>query len=255
MGEVVDWRSSSGATPRRPSCTTTRRPPAPDRVATPPGGRRLQRLGCADPRVVAEDTAAAAAVHQAGRRRVRPAPRSRGYRTATVLALRSGTCPLEKDDTSDWQAYSTTATGLRLRCTGLTTWEGAAHGHPQAHRPASHALEHRPWRFAQRRCGTFFAGRRRVPQPARGAGSGPCDLAEYDDGRPLDSATQVPPAPGRARGAGLRCRPPPSRPPPTLARSPVRNLRTLTWRTTTPQRNVSSRVSGSCCHRSTRRRS
>ena len=68
--------------------------------------------------------------------------------------------------------------------------------------------------------------------------------AEYDDGRPLDSATQVPPSSLDALAAQAFPVPPTTKPAilTTLARSLVRNLRTPDpAHHEVPQRNVSSR--------------
>jgi galactofuranosylgalactofuranosylrhamnosyl-N-acetylglucosaminyl-diphospho-decaprenol beta-1,5/1,6-galactofuranosyltransferase len=68
--------------------------------------------------------------------------------------------------------------------------------------------------------------------------------AEYDDGRPLDSATEVPPSSLDALAAQSISPPPTTKPAilKTLARSVVRNLRTPDpAHRDVPQRNVSSR--------------
>ena len=91
----------------RPPPRPRRPPAAPDAMAAPAGGRRLQRLvDVPDPaRRRRGARAAAAAVHQVGRRRVRAARPRAGYCTATVPGIAIWHMSFEKDDTSDWQAY------------------------------------------------------------------------------------------------------------------------------------------------------
>ena len=173
--------------------------------------------------------------------------RSRGYRTATVPGIAIWHMSfLEKDDTSDWQAYF----HYRNRLVAA-----AMHGpdDPKAlltdilKRTVRHlmlmeysavALQHMALR-------DFLAGPETLfPSLPVVLGQVRATRAEYDDGRPLDSATQVPPSSLDAFAAQAFPVPPTTKPAiiTTLARSLVRNLRTPDpAHHEVPQRNVSSR--------------
>jgi galactofuranosylgalactofuranosylrhamnosyl-N-acetylglucosaminyl-diphospho-decaprenol beta-1,5/1,6-galactofuranosyltransferase len=173
--------------------------------------------------------------------------RGRGYRTATVPGIAIWHMSfLEKDDTSDWQAYF----HYRNRLVAA-----ALHGpdDPKAlltdilKRTVRHlmlmeysavALQHKALR-------DFLAGPEALfPSLPVVLGEVRATRAEFDDGRPLDSATQVPPSSLDALAAQAFPVPPTSKPAilKTLARSVVRNLRTPDpAHHDVPQRNVSSR--------------
>ena len=173
--------------------------------------------------------------------------RARGYRTATVPGIAIWHMSfLEKDDTSDWQAYF----HYRNRLVAA-----ALHGpdDPKAllidilKRTVRHlmlmeysavALQHMALR-------DFLAGPEALfPTLATVLGQVRATRAEYDDGRPLDSATQVPPSSLDALASQAFPVPPTTKPAilATLARSVVRNLRTPNpAHREVPQRNVSSR--------------
>ena len=173
--------------------------------------------------------------------------RGRGYRTATVPGIAIWHMSfLEKDDTSDWQAYF----HYRNRLVAA-----ALHGpdDPKAlltdilKRTVRHlmlmeysavALQHKALR-------DFLAGPDVLfPNLATVLAQVRATRGEYDDGRPLDSATQVPPSSLDAMAAQAFPTPPTSKPAilTTLARSVVRNLRAPDpAHREVPQRNVSSR--------------
>ena len=173
--------------------------------------------------------------------------RGRGYRTATVPGIAIWHMSfLEKDDTSDWQAYF----HYRNRLVAA-----ALHGpdDPKAlltdilKRTVRHlmlmeysavALQHKALR-------DFLAGPEALfPSLPVVLGQVRATRAEYDDGRPLDSATEVPPSSLDALAAQAFPVPPTSKPAilKTLARSIVRNLKSADpAHHDVPQRNVSSR--------------
>ena len=173
--------------------------------------------------------------------------RSRGYRTATVPGIAIWHMSfLEKDDTSDWQAYF----HYRNRLVAA-----AIHGpdDPKAlltdilKRTVRHlmlmeysavALQHMALR-------DFLGGPETLfPSLPVVLGQVRATRAEYDDGRPLNSATEVPPSSLDALAAQAFPVPPTSKPAilKTLARSVVRNLRNPDpAHHDVPQRNVSSR--------------
>ena len=173
--------------------------------------------------------------------------RARGYRTATVPGIAIWHMSfLEKDDTSDWQAYF----HYRNRLVAA-----AMHGpdDPKAlltdilKRTVRHlmlmeysavALQHMALR-------DFLGGPETLfPSLPVVLGQVRATRAEYDDGRPLDSATQVPPSSLDALAAQAFPVPPTTKPAilKTLARSVVRNLRNADpAHHDVPQRNVSSR--------------
>jgi galactofuranosylgalactofuranosylrhamnosyl-N-acetylglucosaminyl-diphospho-decaprenol beta-1,5/1,6-galactofuranosyltransferase len=173
--------------------------------------------------------------------------RARGYRTATVPGIAIWHMSfLEKDDTSDWQAYF----HYRNRLVAA-----AMHGpdDPKAlltdilKRTVRHlmlmeysavALQHKALRDFLGGPETLFPSLPVVLGQVRST------RAEYDDGRPLDSATQVPPSSLDALAAQAFPVPPTTKPATlkTLARSVVRNLKTPDpSHHDVPQRNVSSR--------------
>lgn len=173
--------------------------------------------------------------------------RARGYRTATVPGIAIWHMSfLEKDDTSDWQAYF----HYRNRLVAA-----ALHGpdDPKAlltdilKRTVRHlmlmeysavALQHMALR-------DFLGGPETLfPSLPVVLGQVRATRAEYDDGRPLDSATQVPPSSQDPLAAQAFPVPPTSKPAilTTLARSLVRNLKSPDpAHHDVPQRNVSSR--------------
>jgi galactofuranosylgalactofuranosylrhamnosyl-N-acetylglucosaminyl-diphospho-decaprenol beta-1,5/1,6-galactofuranosyltransferase len=173
--------------------------------------------------------------------------RARGYRTATVPGIAIWHMSfLEKDDTSDWQAYF----HYRNRLVAA-----ALHGPDDAKalvtdvlkRTVRHlmlmeysavALQHMALRDFLEGPETLFPSLPTVLGQVRAT------RAEYDDGRPLDSATEVPPSSLDALAAQSISPPPTTKPAilKTLARSVVRNLRTPDpAHREVPQRNVSSR--------------
>ena len=173
--------------------------------------------------------------------------RARGYRTATVPGIAIWHMSfLEKDDTSDWQAYF----HYRNRIVAA-----ALHG-PDDPRPmlvdvlkrtvrhlmlmeySAVALQHKALRDVLAGPEALFPSLPTVLGEVRAT------RAEYDDGRPLQSATDVPPSSLDPMAAQAFPTPPTSRPAiaTTLARSVVRNLRTPDpAHREVPQRNVSSR--------------
>ncbi|HXV92740.1 MAG TPA: glycosyltransferase [Pseudonocardia sp.] len=171
--------------------------------------------------------------------------RSRGYRTATVPGIAIWHMSfIEKDDSSDWQAYF----HYRNRLVAA-----AMHGpdDPRAmvrdmiKRTLRHLLlmEYSAVALQIKALRDFLAGPELLfPKLPTVLGEIRAERAEYDDGRPLDSATQVPLSELDALAAQL------VPPPPTgkiaiakgLARSVLHNLRAPdpTHRER-PQRNVS----------------
>jgi galactofuranosylgalactofuranosylrhamnosyl-N-acetylglucosaminyl-diphospho-decaprenol beta-1,5/1,6-galactofuranosyltransferase len=173
--------------------------------------------------------------------------RASGYRTATVPGIAIWHMSfLEKDDTSDWQAYF----HYRNRLVAA-----ALHG-PDAPRGivvdmlkrtvrhlmlmeySAVALQHLALRH-------FLAGPEALfPSLPTILGEVRATRAQYDDGRPLDSATQVPPGSLDAFAAQSFPEPPTSKPAilATLARSVARSLRRPDpAHQEVPQRNVPSR--------------
>ena len=211
MGEVVDrhkflWRNAPQTEPHH---DLAERPLRQTALAAPARGRRLQRLvDVPDPAGGRRGRrAAAAAVHQVGRRRVRPA--------GPVARLPHGDGAGHRD-----LAHVVPREGRHQRLAGLLPLpqparrgrdarpgrpEGAAHRHPQAHRAAPHAhgvlgrgaAAHGAARLPRR-------ARRRCSQPARGAGAGPRDARGVRRRAPAGLGDAGPAEqPGRARGAGL----------------------------------------------------
>ena len=201
MGEVVDrhkflWRNAPQTEPHHDLAERTLR-------TTPWLHRRVDVdynawWMCLIPRVVAEDLGLPLPLFikwddaEYGLR-----ARGRGYRTATVPGIAIWHMSfLEKDDTSDWQAYF----HYRNRLVAA-----AMHGpdDPKAlltdilKRTVRHlmlmeysavALQHMALR-------DFLAGPEALfPSLPTVLGKVRATRAEYDDGRPLDSATQVPPS-------------------------------------------------------------
>jgi galactofuranosylgalactofuranosylrhamnosyl-N-acetylglucosaminyl-diphospho-decaprenol beta-1,5/1,6-galactofuranosyltransferase len=251
MGEVVDrhkflWRNAPQTEPHHDLAERTLR-------TTPWLHRRCDVdynawWMCLIPRVVAEDLGLPLPLFikwddaEYGLR-----ARARGYRTATVPGIAIWHMSfLEKDDTSDWQAYF----HYRNRLVAA-----ALHGpdDPKAlltdilKRTVRHlmlmeysavALQHKALR-------DFLAGPEALfPNLATVLAQVRATRAEYDDGRPLDSATQVPPSSLDALAAQAFPTPPTRKSAilTTLARSVVRNLRAPDpAHRDVPQRNVSSR--------------
>ncbi len=267
MGEVVDrhkflWRNAPQTEPHH---DLAERPLRQTAVAAPAGGRRLQRLvDVPDPAGRRRGhRAAAAAVHQVGRRRVRPAgPVARlpdgdgaGHRDLAHVVPREG----RHQRLAGLLPLPQPARGGRDARPGRP--EGPAHRHPQAHRPAPHAhgvLGRGA--AAQWRCATSSPGPRRCSRacpwcwarsarPARSTTTG----ARWTRRRRSRRAAWT-----RSRRRPSRCRPPPSRPssrPWPAASSATcapRTRRITRCRSATCRRG---RPSGSCCPRSTRRRS
>ena len=268
MGEVVDrntflWRNA----PRhRAAPRPGRAAPAPDAVAAPAHRRRLQRL------VDVPDPAG-----RSPRTSGMPLPlfikwddaeyglraRARGYRTATVPGIAIWHMSfLEKDDTSDWQAYF----HYRNRFVAA-----ALHGPGQPQRAAArHAQAHAAAPDAHGVLGGGAAGDGDARLPRRPGALFPklptvlgeirAKRAEYDDGRPLDSATQVPLSELDALAAQVFPEPPTGKVAIVkgLAGGVLHNLRSA--RPGAPggaaaQRAVAATPSGSCCPGSTRPRS
>jgi galactofuranosylgalactofuranosylrhamnosyl-N-acetylglucosaminyl-diphospho-decaprenol beta-1,5/1,6-galactofuranosyltransferase len=153
---------------------------------------------------------------------------------------------LEKDDTSDWQAYF----HYRNRLVAA-----ALHGpdDPKAlltdilKRTVRHLMlmEYSAVALQHKALCDFLAGPEALfPSLPVVLGQVRATRAEYDDGRPLDSATEVPPSSLDALAAQAFPVPPTTKPAilKTLARSVVRNLRNADpAHHDVPQRNVSSR--------------
>ena len=173
--------------------------------------------------------------------------RGRGYRTATVPGIAIWHMSfLEKDDTSDWQAYF----HYRNRFVAA-----ALHGpdNPKAllidtlKRTLRHLMlmEYSAVALQEMALRDFLAGPEALfPKLPVVLGEIRATRAEYDDGRPLDSATEVPPSDLDALAAQVFPEPPTSKVAivKTLARSVVRNLRTPDpAHQDVPQRNVPSR--------------
>ncbi|HEX8519608.1 MAG TPA: glycosyltransferase [Pseudonocardia sp.] len=251
MGEVVDrhkflWRNAPQTEPHHDLAERTLR-------TTPWLHRRVDVdynawWMCLIPRAVAEDVGLPLPLFikwddaEYGLRAL-----SRGYRTATVPGIAIWHMSfLEKDDTSDWQAYF----HYRNRLIAA-----ALHG-PDDPRPmltdifkrtlrhlmlmeySAVALQHMALR-------DFLAGPETLfPNLAVVLGQVRATRACYDDGRPLDSATEVPPSSLDALAAQAPATPPTSKPAilSTLARTVLRNLRRPDpAHRDVPQRNVSSR--------------
>jgi galactofuranosylgalactofuranosylrhamnosyl-N-acetylglucosaminyl-diphospho-decaprenol beta-1,5/1,6-galactofuranosyltransferase len=173
--------------------------------------------------------------------------RARGYRTATVPGIAIWHMSfLEKDDTSDWQAYFHYRNRLIAAALHgpddpkalLTDILKRTVRHLMLMEYSAVALQHMALR-------DFLAGPETLfPNLATVLGQVRATRAEYDDGRPLDSATQVPPSSLDALASQAFPVPPTTKPAilGTLARSLVRSLRTPDpAHRDVPQRNVSSR--------------
>jgi galactofuranosylgalactofuranosylrhamnosyl-N-acetylglucosaminyl-diphospho-decaprenol beta-1,5/1,6-galactofuranosyltransferase len=173
--------------------------------------------------------------------------RSRGYRTATVPGIAIWHMSfLEKDDTSDWQAYF----HYRNRYVAA-----ALHGpdNPRAllvdtfKRTLRHLLlmEYSAVALQEMALRDFLAGPEALfPSLPVVLGEIRAKRAEYDDGRPLDSATQVPLSDLDALAAQAFPEPPTKKVAIAkgLARSVLHNLRSPNpAHHEVPQRNVPSR--------------
>jgi galactofuranosylgalactofuranosylrhamnosyl-N-acetylglucosaminyl-diphospho-decaprenol beta-1,5/1,6-galactofuranosyltransferase len=173
--------------------------------------------------------------------------RGRGYRTATVPGIAIWHMSfMEKDDTSDWQAYF----HYRNRFVAA-----ALHGpdNPRAmlldtlKRTLRHLLlmEYSAVALQEKALRDFLAGPQALfANLATVLGEIRATRAEYDDGRPLDSATQVPLSDLDALAAQMFPDPPTGKLSviKTMARSVVRNLRAPDPHfQVVPQRNVPSR--------------
>ncbi|HWH30037.1 MAG TPA: glycosyltransferase, partial [Mycobacteriales bacterium] len=156
--------------------------------------------------------------------------RSRGYRTATVPGIGIWHMSfLEKDDTSDWQAYfhyrnRYVAAALHgpdnPRALLIDTFKRSLR-HLMLMEYSAMALQHMALR-------DFLDGPERLFETLPTVlGEIRATRAEYDDGRPLDSATQVPPSELDALAAQMFAGPPTSKPAIVkgLLRSVVHNLR------------------------------
>lgn len=251
MGEVVDrnkflWRNAPGTEPHHDLAEKTLR-------QTPWLHRRTDVdynawWMCLIPRVVAEDLGLPLPLFikwddaEYGLR-----ARSKGYRTATVPGIAIWHMSfLEKDDTSDWQAY------FHYRNRYVTA---ALHGpdNPRAmlvdtvKRSLRHLMlmEYSAMALQEMALRDFLAG------PERLFATLPVVLGEiratragYDDGRPLDSATQVPLSELDALAAQAFPEPPTSKPAIAkgLVQSVLHNLRAPNpAHAVVPQRNVPSR--------------
>ena len=251
MGEVVDrnkflWRNAPGTEPHHDLAEKTLR-------QTPWLHRRTDVdynawWMCLIPRVVAEDLGLPLPLFikwddaEYGLR-----ARSKGYRTATVPGIAIWHMSfLEKDDTSDWQAYF----HYRNRYVAA-----ALHGpdNPRAmlvdtvKRSLRHLMlmEYSAMALQEMALRDFLAG------PDRLFATLPVVLGEiratrarYDDGRPLDSATQVPLSELDALAAQAFPEPPTSKPAIAkgLVQSVLHNLRAPNpAHAVVPQRNVPSR--------------
>lgn len=251
MGEVVDrstflWRNAPGTEPHHDLAAKSLK-------HTPWLHRRVDVdynawWMCLIPRVVAENLGLPLPLFikwddaEYGLR-----ARGRGYRTATVPGIAIWHMSfLEKDDTSDWQAYF----HYRNRFVAA-----ALHGpdnptallRDTAKRTLRHLmlLEYSAVALQEMALRDFLAGPEALFATLPTAlGDIRAKRAEYDDGRPLDSATQVPLSNLDALAAQI-FPPPPTRPIPIakgLARSIVHNLRRPDpAHRTVPQRNVPSR--------------
>jgi galactofuranosylgalactofuranosylrhamnosyl-N-acetylglucosaminyl-diphospho-decaprenol beta-1,5/1,6-galactofuranosyltransferase len=251
MGEVIDrhrflWRNAPQTEPHHDFAERTLR-------GTPWLHRRVDVdynawWMCLIPRAVAEDVGLPLPLFikwddaEYGVR-----ARSRGYRTATVPGVAIWHMSfLEKDDTSDWQAYF----HYRNRFVAAVL-----HGpdNPRAllldtaKRTLRHLMlmEYSAVALQEMALRDFLAG------PERLFATLPTVLgevralrAQYDDGRPLDSATEVPLSELDLMAAQAFPQPPATRPAiaATLLRGVLRNLRAPDpAHGAVPQRNVSSR--------------
>jgi galactofuranosylgalactofuranosylrhamnosyl-N-acetylglucosaminyl-diphospho-decaprenol beta-1,5/1,6-galactofuranosyltransferase len=251
MGEVVDrnaflWRNAPGTEPHHDLAESTLR-------QTPWLHRRTDVdynawWMCLIPRRVAEDVGMPLPLFikwddaEYGLR-----ARSRGYRTATVPGIAIWHMSfLEKDDTSDWQAYF----HYRNRYVAA-----ALHGpdNPRAllvdtvKRSLRHLMlmEYSAMALQEMALRDFLAGPEALfPTLPTVLGRIRAKRAEYDDGRPLDSATQVPLSELDALAAQAFPEPPTTKATIVkgLARSVLHNLRTPDpAHARVPQRNVPSR--------------
>ncbi|NMI01550.1 glycosyltransferase [Pseudonocardia acidicola] len=173
--------------------------------------------------------------------------RSRGYRTATVPGIAIWHMSfIEKDDTSDWQAYF----HYRNRLVAA-----ALHGpdSPRAllkdtfKRTLRHLMlmEYSAVALQEMALRDFLAGPEALfPKLPTVLGEIRAKRAEYDDGRPLDSATQVPLSELDALASQVFPEPPVGKVKIGLglARGVLRNLKTPdSTHQAVPQRNVPSR--------------
>ena len=251
MGEVVDrnaflWRNAPGTEPHHDLAEGTLR-------QTPWLHRRTDVdynawWMCLIPRRVAEDVGMPLPLFikwddaEYGLR-----ARSRGYRTATVPGIAIWHMSfLEKDDTSDWQAYF----HYRNRYVAA-----ALHGpdNPRAllvdtvKRSLRHLMlmEYSAMALQEMALRDFLAGPDKLFENLPTIlGDIRATRAQYDDGRPLDSATQVPLSELDALAAQLFPSPPTGKVAIAkgLARSVVHNLRAPDPAFhVVPQRNVPSR--------------
>ncbi|MDN5747518.1 MAG: glycosyltransferase, partial [Pseudonocardia sp.] len=251
MGEVVDrntflWRNAPGTEPHHDLAERTLR-------QTPWLHRRTDVdynawWMCLIPRAVAEDLGLPLPLFikwddaEYGLR-----ARSKGYRTATVPGIAIWHMSfLEKDDTSDWQAYF----HYRNRFVAA-----ALHGpeSPRAllldtvKRSLRHLMlmEYSAMALQEMALRDFLAGPSALfPKLPVVLGEIRATRAEYDDGRPLDSATQVPPSELDALAAQVFPGPPTRKLAIAkgLARSVLHNLRPADpAHQVVPQRNVPSR--------------
>ncbi|WP_219416613.1 glycosyltransferase [Pseudonocardia nigra] len=251
MGEVVDrnaflWRNAPGTEPHHDLADRSLR-------QTPWLHRRTDVdynawWMCLIPRSVAEDLGLPLPLFikwddaEYGLR-----ARAKGYRTATVPGIAIWHMSfLEKDDTSDWQAYF----HYRNRFVAA-----ALHGpdNPRAllldtlKRTLRHLLlmEYSAVALQEMALRDFLAGPERLfPTLPTVLGDIRAKRAEYDDGRPLDSATQVPLSDLDALAAQVFPEPPIGKVAIAkgLARSVVHNLRAPDpAHQVVPQRNVPSR--------------
>jgi galactofuranosylgalactofuranosylrhamnosyl-N-acetylglucosaminyl-diphospho-decaprenol beta-1,5/1,6-galactofuranosyltransferase len=173
--------------------------------------------------------------------------RARGYPTATVPGIAIWHMSfLEKDDTSDWQAYfhyrnrmvAAALHGPDDPRAMLTDIGKRTLRHLMLMEYSAVALQHAALRDVLAGPEALF------PTLATVLGTVRATRAEYDDGRPLDSATQV--APSSLDPLAQQAPPTPPagklRIATTLARTVVRNLRPADpAHHDVPQRNVSSR--------------
>lgn len=251
MGEVVDhttflWRNAPGTVPHHDLAAKSLK-------HTPWLHRRVDVdynawWMCLIPRVVAENLGLPLPLFikwddaEYGLR-----ARGRGYRTATVPGIAIWHMSfLEKDDTSDWQAYF----HYRNRLVAA-----ALHGpdnptamlRDTAKRTLRHLmlLEYSAVALQEMALRDFLAGPEVLfPTLPTALGDIRAKRAEFDDGRPLDSATQVPLSNLNALAAQVFPGPP-TRPIPIakgLARSIVHNLRRPDpAHQVVPQRNVPSK--------------
>jgi galactofuranosylgalactofuranosylrhamnosyl-N-acetylglucosaminyl-diphospho-decaprenol beta-1,5/1,6-galactofuranosyltransferase len=251
MGEVVDrnaflWRNAPGTEPHHDLAESALR-------RTPWMHRRTDVdynawWMCLIPRAVAEEVGLPLPLFikwddaEYGLR-----ARSRGYRTATVPGIAIWHMSfLEKDDTSDWQAYF----HYRNRFVAA-----ALHGpdNPRAmlldtvKRTLRHLmlLEYSAVALQEMALRDFLAGPDALfPKLPTVLGEIRAKRAEYDDGRPLDSATEVPLSDLDALAAQVFPEPPTRKVAIVkgLARSIVHNLRAPDpAHASVPQRNLPSK--------------